>query len=158
MKNTAGFTLVELLIVMAIAAILAVVGVPSLWNFIQNARTTAQANELVTAINLARSEAVKRGEDVEVCSSTDGATCGGGWSDGWIVREATGANEVIRVWDGLPPSATINDNGTSITFSARGGVDSSLDLTLQFDGCTGNEERRIRVNAAGRPSVVRQDC
>lgn len=158
MKNAFGFTLVELLIVMAIAAILAVVGVPSMWNFIQNTRTTAQANELVTAINLARSEAVKRGEDIEVCASNDGATCDGNWTDGWIVREATGGNAVIREWDALPASASINDNGTSVTFSARGGVDNSLDLTLKFDGCTGTEERRIRVNAAGRPSVVRQDC
>jgi type IV fimbrial biogenesis protein FimT len=87
--NKAGFTLLELMIVVAIAAILMGIAIPSFMEAIRSNRLTTYANELVTALNLARSEAVKRGLTVAVrrvdnLSSTN-LGAGANWEDGWDV-------------------------------------------------------------------------
>lgn len=82
-----GFTLIELLVTVAIAAIVLAIAVPNFITFVQNTRLTSQANDLVTALNYARSEAIKRGVRTAVCSSTDGASCAASttWDTGWLV-------------------------------------------------------------------------
>lgn len=83
----AGFTLTELLIVLAIAAIMLTVGVPSLKYTLEINQLAAQTNRIVSALYLTRSEAVKRNARVTICKSADSANCsnGVGWQDGWIV-------------------------------------------------------------------------
>ena len=92
-----GFSIIELMIGVAILAILVALAVPSLTSVINNNRLAAQANEFVTALQLARSEAVRLNTAVSVCKSDDGAACSaaaGPWT-GWItVVDATG--EVLR--------------------------------------------------------------
>jgi len=160
MKSCRAFTLLELMITLAVAAILVTVAVPGLRQFIQNSRVTAQANELVTAINVARSEAAKRGVEVELCASENQADCtnSNGWADGWIVREA-GGGAPLRVW-GEVPDLQINvvTGGQDIVFGPMGEADGALELTLRADGCTGDNQRRIDVTISGRPSVVREAC
>jgi type IV fimbrial biogenesis protein FimT len=87
MDKEPGFTLVELLITIVVLTILLAAGVPAFQSFIKNNRVTGQANDLISAIQLARSEALKRGENIVVCASSDQATCTGKdtWTDGWIV-------------------------------------------------------------------------
>lgn len=82
-----GFTMIELMVAIAIAAILLAVGVPSFQSFIASSRLSTANNELVGAMALARSEAIRRGARVTVCKSADSATCTntGGWQQGWIV-------------------------------------------------------------------------
>lgn len=108
-----GFTLVELMFVVVIGAILLSVGVPNFRDFVRNARLSAAANDLITATNLARSEAIKRNRPVSVCSRTSGAdTCDGGdFSDGWLVfldldgdGAIDGDDEVIERHRALPDS------------------------------------------------------
>jgi type IV fimbrial biogenesis protein FimT len=88
MDKEPGFTLVELLITIVVLTILLAAGVPSFQAFIKNNRVTGQTNDLVSAIQLARSEALKRGTNAVVCASDDQATCTDDkdtWADGWIV-------------------------------------------------------------------------
>jgi type IV fimbrial biogenesis protein FimT len=83
-----GFTLIELVVVIAVAAVLLGIAVPSFRTFNQNSRLATQANSLVYALNLARSQAVSLDQPVQVCASSDGATCNApaaGWVAGWIV-------------------------------------------------------------------------
>lgn len=82
-----GLTLLELIMTLAVAAIVLAVGVPSFQNLIQNQRLTAAINQFVGALALARSEAIKRGVRVTLCKSADGQCCagGGGYHQGWIV-------------------------------------------------------------------------
>ncbi len=94
-----GFTLVELLVTVVVLAVVLTLGLPALQRTLERNRVTSDANRLVSALHLARSEAVKRGERVLVCPSRDGQTCGGDWSAGWIVLrlDADGAlAEVLR--------------------------------------------------------------
>ena len=87
MDKEPGFTLVELLITIVVVSILLAAGVPAFQSFIKNSRVTSQTNDLISTIQLARSEALKRGTNMVVCASSDQTTCTGKdtWADGWIV-------------------------------------------------------------------------
>lgn len=87
MKKSTGFTIVELMITLFIVGILLAVGVPSLKTFLQSNQLIAASNELVSALHIARSEAIKLNSRVSICESSNGATCtnSGSWENGWIV-------------------------------------------------------------------------
>lgn len=93
-----GFTLVELLVTIALGSILLALAVPSFNGFIIANRLTTQANEMVAAINFARSEAIKRNGSISLCraNSTEATACAattGTWEH-WIARTASG--NVVR--------------------------------------------------------------
>ena len=144
MKKETGFTLIELLIGIAVLAVLLGIGVPSFQEMIRTNRVAAITNDLVAAIQFGRSEAVRLGGNVEVCSSNDQATCSGNWNDGWIVRNAAG---VIRVWPPLRANANVAPTvpGT-VEFRALGDVVVPRCVNIQFDGLT----RSVEVGLAGR--------
>lgn len=73
--KAAGFTLIELMFAIAVAAVLLGIGVPNFRDFVRNSRMAASANDIITDFNLARSEAIKRNVPVTLCKSQDGATC-----------------------------------------------------------------------------------
>jgi type IV fimbrial biogenesis protein FimT len=104
MDKEPGFTLVELLITIVILTILLAAGVPAFQQFIKNNRVTAQTNDLISAIQLARSEALKNGANIVVCASSDQASCTGKdtWTEGWIVFSDLNFNNVPDV-GGSPP-------------------------------------------------------
>ena len=167
MKQHSGFTLVELMITLALVAILATIGVPNFMNFIVNNRLAAQTNELVSALNLARSEAIKRNTRVTVCRSNNGTGCGGTWNNGWIVfvDGGTGASvdagdEVLRVWTTGASDTTLtptNAGLASVQFPGFGLTTlATFDLTATH--CTGNNARRIDVAASGRISTTKVNC
>lgn len=170
-RGSRGFTLLELLVTLMVAAVLLTAGVPSFVDTIRNNRATANANELVTAFSIAHSEAIRRGARVSVCSSADGESCGGSWADGWIVvsdNAASGApdeDELLAVWG--PPAGnagvTTAPNGVGwVRFSPRGTAQAAAALpvvyTIEIDGCSGQQAREISLNALGRTTVTRVDC
>ena len=88
MGREKGFTLIELLITIVVASILLATGVPSIMQMIKNNRVTTQANKLVTTIQLARNEAVKRGTRTTLCAANanlDNCSSSTNWTNGWIV-------------------------------------------------------------------------
>lgn len=157
-----GFTLIELMITIAVLVITLTLAVPSFSNIIQNNRSTALANELSSAINLARSEAVKRGQEVSVCPrNVAGNACSGArdWTVGWLVQ--TGA-DVLRVWDAPRAGAVIDSPANPadgvIRFNGLGGTANAGTWASRFTGCSGEQAREIDVGAAGRISVRRVAC
>lgn len=82
-----GFTLIELLVTLTVLVILLGLAVPSMIGLVVVRRANVLANELITSINFARSEAIKRNDRVVLCKSADGASCDviGGWHVGWIL-------------------------------------------------------------------------
>ena len=86
-SSQAGFTLIELLVGVAIMAILLMVGVPSFQSAVASSRLTTSTNDLVSAMALARTEAIRRGTRVTVCKSANTAQCttAGNWAQGWII-------------------------------------------------------------------------
>ena len=94
MNKHSGFTLIELMITLAIVGILLAVGVPSLKAFMQGNQLVATSNELLSALHIARSEAIKLNKRVTICESSNGTSCSatGNWKNGWIVfTDALGA-------------------------------------------------------------------
>jgi type IV fimbrial biogenesis protein FimT len=84
---SAGYTLLELMVTITIVGILMGVAVPSFTSVIDSNRLTTYANDLVTALNFARSEAIKRNLRVSLCKSTNRVSCAtiNNWSQGWII-------------------------------------------------------------------------
>lgn len=91
-----GFTLLELVVTVAVLAIALGIAVPSFQGITNRNRLTSVANELVAAVQLARMEALRRNERVVVCPTTDGSACGGGNWMRIVVREAAAGGEVVR--------------------------------------------------------------
>ncbi|HED35090.1 MAG TPA: prepilin-type N-terminal cleavage/methylation domain-containing protein [Gammaproteobacteria bacterium] len=143
MKKNSGFTLVELMITVSIVAILLTVGVPSLRTFMQGNQLIASTNELISALHVARSEAIKLNSKVSICSSSNGTSCSGSssWKEGWIVfvdadglLDGTGAactavntDCLLRVHEGFTDNQLtvkgVDSNSaaiTSFTFTSRG--------------------------------------
>jgi type IV fimbrial biogenesis protein FimT len=86
MTRHGGFTVTELMITVAVIAALATIAAPSLRDLTRNARMTSLANDFMTDLSVARSEAIKRGVRTAICTSSNGTSCTNtGWNQGWIV-------------------------------------------------------------------------
>jgi type IV fimbrial biogenesis protein FimT len=109
--EAAGFTLVELMITVAVLAIVLAIGVPSFSAMIRRNQLVSTANEISATMNLARMEAIRRNRRVEICPSTNGTTCSGSNWSRMIVREAA-AGTLIR-------DVQIVGNGVSLTASSN---------------------------------------
>lgn len=86
-KRSLGFSLVELLVSIAVAGVLVSLAMPAYQQFVSETRLTTHSNEFLSMLMLARSEAVKRNTRVTVCKSKDGLACikEGSWEQGWII-------------------------------------------------------------------------
>jgi len=96
-KQQSGFTLIEMIVTVTIAAILASIAIPSFTKMIERNRISTGTNEFLSALILARSEAVKRSRNVIVCSSSDLSTCSGAteFSAGWIIYPDCDNDQVL---------------------------------------------------------------
>jgi type IV fimbrial biogenesis protein FimT len=162
-----GFTLIELMITLAIAVILITLAVPSLRAFILNNRITTQANNLLADLGVARSEAAKLGLRVVVCISSDQATCTGGsdWGVGrivWADLDADGnvdnaaSGEVLKVAE--PQAAGNTLVAASFASADRviyrpNGVSDSQGSFKVCDDRAGDYGRTITVTPTGRAGV-----
>ena len=166
-----GFTLVELLIVLAVFGVLVSYAAPSLSIVIRSVRLTAAANAYLSSMLLARSEAIKRSGRVVLCKTADGMSCSasGGWEQGWIVFHDSNNSgdhdpgELVIERMG-PLSAGVRLSGNSpvanyVSFSATGGTKlvgggfQAGTLTLCNESTASGNGRQIILNAVGRPRL-----
>ena len=168
--RSAGFTLIELVMTVAIAAIMLTLAVPSFNDTIRNNRLTTAANNMMAGINTARAEAIRRGRLVSICPSADGATCSADWSAGWMVYlekdtvkmgSAPDIDTVLQVNDATTKTVLTRTAGTKayIRFGPRGTPEEAFTLQVKPDTCkSGYQIREVSIGAAGRPAVSKSTC
>ena len=140
-RRLRGFTLLELMFALAIAAVILAVGAPSFAEFRRNARLTSVANDFLAATQLARTEAIKRRTTVSICPSLSAndaaAACDGADFGGWIVFEdgdrscTRDAGEAVIGGETPINAADVSDsyrvsavaNGDCVSIAATGFVD-----------------------------------
>lgn len=173
-----GFTLIELMITLAVLGVLIAVAAPSFTNLVASNRASSVSTEVAGAIMFARAEAVKRGKRVTMCKSvtTDQASpiCdasgSSSWANGWLIFTDTGtigtvdgtdvrlrvAQPAIR--DGSIVSSISNFNNY-LSFDSRGNfVPSGTELTTSIQICYNHHQRTIEIAPTGRLHTIVGTC
>jgi type IV fimbrial biogenesis protein FimT len=168
-RTPRGFTLIEIMVAVAVTVILLTVAVPNYINFMRSNKLSANVNSFVQALQFARLEA--RGRGATLCASADQKSCDSKnkqWSNGWIIfsdydmdGEVDAADDILRVGDALPAGFTIKvaaengADGARVTFG-RQGFENPAGATHTFEFCLDEFEagRRVTVNVAGSPTTV----
>lgn len=129
-NNRRGFTLIELMVAIAVLAITAAVAFPTSKAFMQTNRMASVTNSLTGSIAYTRSEAINRGSPVSICSSSDGASCTNtAWELGWIVFTDSGAagtvdgtDTILQVAPTADANVSVTGSGTFIRFRPSGSL------------------------------------
>ncbi|MBT7952677.1 MAG: prepilin-type N-terminal cleavage/methylation domain-containing protein [Gammaproteobacteria bacterium] len=146
LKSESGFTLIELMITITIGGTLLAIAMPAYQDMIKNNCMTANTNTLVANLQLARSEAIKTGQNIRVIAK------GGNWSTGWTIQNP--ANVLIRDVDLTCGVTTITETGGDTTFFYK--PSGFIDNPGTFDICddrTAERGRQININMVGRPNT-----
>lgn len=182
-RRRSGFTLIELMIAIAVAAILITLATPSFRLLIQNNRISGAANDFVTALNLARGEAIKRGATVFICRTDDPQAAppdcqranngwhDGNWSTGWLIYAVPtdtiaaaadyvdGTDVLVRLGEGAVGDIRITSETNGIGnqrlgYSADGMLFGANDAAYAVcDDRNESAGRLIHIPITGRPSV-----
>ena len=96
-----GFTLLELMVTLAILAIILTIATASFIPQINASQTRATSDSLRASIAQARSESITRGGNVRVCGSLDGASCGNDFNNGWMIYHDSDANSIFSATDSV---------------------------------------------------------
>ena len=137
----AGFTLIELMVVVALISIMLVIAVPSFASFISNYRVTGATNDFLQGITLTRTEALKRSRRVLMLprDATGAPSATGNWKNGWAIFAHTGVptiaynaatDTIIFQHDSLPVSIVVTDSGGG-SFPFQDGASQTY---VSFDG------------------------
>lgn len=163
-----GFSLVELVVALAVAAILMGVAAPSFGELAMDLRQSGLHNALAGDLRLARLEAIKRGGQVSVCARGGATSCGDDWSGGWhvfaesvggttgdidagerLIRSRSGVGKGLR----LAARAVLRPQPLAarphIVFDGRGRADWTLGTIVFCDGRGATGARALVVNGAG---------
>lgn len=150
-----GYTLIEILITIAIAGILGITALPSLNDMLQRNRIAGEVNQIIGHLHLARSEAVKTSQRVVMCTSIDGMNCvrTNAWELGWIVfvdensdREHNEDEPILRKGHGLSNTVHIS-TGASPTSRRK--------LVYQPTGFAGGSTATFTFCARHKPELAR---
>ncbi len=170
MSNQKGFSLLELMTAITVAAIVVGLGVPSMTSLVRGNRIVAYTNDFVLTVRTARAEAVNQVVQVTVCKSTDQAICDldASWHDGWIVfvdndgdevRDLGGTPEtLIRAHEALEGANTLQSAAFDdwIAFRPDGLAFGSTGNAGTFSLCNAHGEsygRDISISRTGGSSV-----
>lgn len=176
-KYQKGFTIIELMVTLVVMGVVLGIAIPSFNQQLLNNNSLALGEELVSAVNFARGEAVKRARNVSICARSDSNTCGSSadWNNGFIVFVDKAAetsaspeiDELLQVWSDLNPNAAIDvrRNGGGQFFIRYTGLGTAArlehpvtEIEVKTTGCTGEAAKDIVISASGAVSVSPGSC
>jgi type IV fimbrial biogenesis protein FimT len=174
-RHSGGFTIIELMVTIAIAAVLLGLAVPGFGTLMRNNRLATQTNTVVGALNYARSETLVRGMPISVCAASSAArdrcvtpaATSTSWTNGWIVftdRSGTPGtidtpnDEVLQTGPGPANGFTVTNTGTFVRFGV--GATPSTQRTFRIAptnmlACAGTGRREIAVSGTGRVNTTK---
>jgi len=170
-----GFTLVELLVVLAVSAILLAIAIPGYAFLVNASRLAAVTNNLVMALQLARSESIKRGVRITVCKTSNPTdampACDytAGWHQGWLVFKDEGMHGVLDQQDELlrieqaillnGPSISTTNFSSYVSYLPNGMSQGPNNLgNGTFKLCLEHMERRVILSVTGRIRLTVGNC
>ena len=176
--RAAGFSLLELMVTVAIAAILLSLGLPSFQSTLRSNRVVTATNEIIASLALARTEAIRSTRSAGVCPSTTGTACDGtSWNEGWMVWADQGntgwgdfaAGDTVLRYSSQRPGVTINaddvgnDDIEKFTFDARGRLSSgttAATIHLSSESCPEGQAllRTLTIGVTGQVRAERGNC
>ncbi len=179
-KSLQGLTLVELMLGLAIIAILATVVVPGYRDLMRSSELSLETNRFLAALTVARSQAISRGERVTLCKAVvdddqaaveDPSECAGtgGYEQGWIIFADQGTlgefddgDTLLRVFEEMPVGMTVSGNSNVDDYVSYedNGLPKTADGAFQagtFEICKSTYGREIILGAGGRARVEKPD-
>ena len=160
-QRQGGFTIVELMVTLAIAAIIISIAAPSFKAIIDNNRVTTATNDFTASIALAKTEAVKRNTNAQICPSNGGSDWSGGYRIGIDLNGNCDFTDTVEEVElkivAAPPSGvTIDSDLTKVEYRPLGGITTAgSEQTIQFDAdyaCT----RTITLSTSGTNTLSKQ--
>lgn len=149
-----GFTLVELMVTVAVLAILAAIAAPSMGALIDNSRLQSASGETVAALQLARAEAVRRNSRVTACAASVGTDCVASASRLVVFwREPDGGTETVREVT-LPAGVQVSGPANGVVFRPSGITDDDVDLPVT----KGQKSRCVTVMVSGVVNEKKEPC
>ena len=159
-----GITIIELMVSLAVVAILSSIAAPSFTSLIQDNRLVTQLNELQASLSFARSEAIKRNNTVSTCRSHDRKSCEGkgDWKNGWLVFVDSDVDSIVDIGETIllqhgPISTnnTITFNRSRIIYNGDGTARGGSNGTFTFCDQRGiSSARGIVISNTGRARLA----
>jgi type IV fimbrial biogenesis protein FimT len=148
----AGFTLIELLIVIVIMAIIAAIAAPNMADMIRVQRLRTASFDIFAALNLARSEAIKRNVSVTITPNN------GNWAEGWVTKDAH--NAVLQRQEAYSSCATCAFAGpASVIYASSGRLTSAAgQFSITAANLGVDKHRCIKIELSGRPVSLQGAC
>lgn len=149
--NQLGFTLIELMVTIAVAAILLTIGVPSLTSLYESSRAGSEIQKINDAFLFARNQAINYGSTVTICPYA-ASTCGTDWNKGFNIYLDNGVNKsLLKVIDSVNNNDTIKISGPTgkkINFMPDGLVSNDT-LVIYCAGGKSTNSRSINISTSG---------
>lgn len=149
-RHARGFTLVEMMVTVGIAVILLGVAAPSFSSYIRSQRVKTAAIDINMALILARSEAIKRNNNVTLTPAT------GGWINGWTISTTVGGTTTTIRQQGAYTGLTFSGPASAVTYSADGRITSTAAPSFQISST--DAIRCVSVSLSGLPNSKSGSC